>query len=122
AEAVRAPEAVAIATATPDAVPSARMVLLKRFDDDGFVFHTNYDSRKGRELDANPRAALLVYWDPLGRQVRVEGPVERVTQEESEAYFRTRPRGGQLGAHASRQSSVVGGRGELEARMAELER
>lgn len=120
--AVRAPEAIAIATATPDGAPSARMVLLKRFDADGFVFHTNYDSRKGRELDANPRAALLAYWDPLGRQVRVEGPVERVARTESEAYFRTRPRGGQLGAHASRQSSVVGSRDELEARMAELER
>jgi pyridoxamine 5'-phosphate oxidase len=122
AEAVRAPEAVAIATATPDGAPSTRMVLLKRFGSDGFVFHTNYASRKGRELDANPRAALLWYWDPLGRQVRVEGPVERVTPQESEAYFRTRPRGGQLGALASRQSSVVGSRDELEARMAELER
>jgi pyridoxamine 5'-phosphate oxidase len=122
AAAVRAPEAVAIATAGSEGAPSVRMVLLKRFDVDGFVFHTNYGSRKGRELTANPRAALLAYWDPLGRQVRVEGPVERAARAESEAYFRTRPRGAQLGAHASRQSSVVASRGELEARMTALER
>ena len=120
--AVRAPEAAAVATASADAAPSVRMVLLKRFDERGFVFHTNYGSRKARELDENPRAALLLYWDPLGRQVRVEGPVERVAPAESEAYFRTRPRGAQVGAHASPQSSVVAGRDELEVRVAAVER
>ena len=118
----RAPEAAALATASPMGDPSARMVLLKRFDADGFVFHTNYDSRKGRELEANPRAALLFYWDPLGRQVRIEGPVERVPPEETVEYFGTRPRGAQIGAHASRQSRPIGSREELEARVDELER
>ena len=109
------PEAVALATATLDGAPSARMVLLKRWDENGLVFHTNYESRKGRELEANPRAALLVYWHDVGRQVRAEGGVTRVTPEESEAYFRTRPLGGQLGAWASRQSTVLSGRDELDA-------
>jgi pyridoxamine 5'-phosphate oxidase len=118
---VRAPEAMALATAGDDGVPSVRMVLLKRFDAQGLVFHTHYTSRKGRELEANPRAALLLYWDPLGRQVRVEGQVERVTPEESDAYFGTRPSGGRLSAHASRQSEPVAGRQELERRVAELE-
>ncbi len=121
-ELVQAPETTAVATATLDGAPSVRMVLLKRFDAGGFVFHTNYESRKGAELDANPRAALLLYWEPLGRQVRIEGPVERVSREESEEYFRTRPRGGQVGAHVSRQSSPIGSRKELEARQAEVER
>jgi pyridoxamine 5'-phosphate oxidase len=115
-------EAMAVATATPDGEPSVRMVLLNRFDEQGFVFHTNYDSRKGRELEANPRAALLLYWDALGRQVRVEGAVERVSAAETEAYFRTRPHGAQVGAHASRQSRPVASRDELDARQAELER
>jgi pyridoxamine 5'-phosphate oxidase len=119
--AVRAPEAAAIATATSDGVPSVRMVLFKGFDDDGIVFHTHSTSRKGRELDANPRAALLFYWDPLGRQVRVEGPVERVPDADSDAYFAGRPRGAQIGAHASRQSEVIPGREALERRVAELE-
>jgi len=122
AEVVRAPEAAAVATAAPDGAPSARMVLLKRFDERGFVFHTNYDSRKGRELGANPRAALLFYWDPLGRQVRIEGAAEHVSREESEEYFRTRPRGAQIAAGASQQSRVLSGRAELEQRVAELER
>jgi len=122
AEVVRAPEAAAVATATPDGAPSARMVLLKRFDERGFVFYTHYDSRKGRELEANPRAALLVYWDPVGRQVRIEGAAAAVAPDESESYFRTRPRGGQIGAWASRQSRVLGSREELEERVAELER
>ena len=108
------PEAVALATASPDAVPSLRMVLVKRADERGFVFHTNYGSRKARELDANPRAALLFYWHALGRQVRAEGVVARVASEESEAYYRTRPLGGRLGAWASRQSEVLTGRDELE--------
>ena len=122
AAAVRVPEAMAIATATADGEPSLRMVLLKGFDEHGFVFFTGYASRKGRELDANPRAALLFYWDPLGRQVRVEGAVERVPGDESERYFHSRPRGAQIAALASRQSTVIGSRAELDARVAELER
>ena len=117
---VELPEAAAVATAAPDGRPSVRMVLVKRFDERGFVFHTCYESRKGRELAENPRAALLFYWHPLGRQVRIEGPVERVGRDESEAYFRTRPLGGQLGAAASPQSEVVRGREELDARYEEL--
>jgi pyridoxamine 5'-phosphate oxidase len=114
----RAPEATALATAAIDGAPSVRMVLLKRFDERGFVFHTNYASRKGRELDANPRAALLLYWDPFGRQVRIEGPVERLSREETDAYFRTRPRGAQIGARVSRQSEPIASREELESRIA----
>jgi len=116
------PEAAAVATATRDGSPSARMVLVKRFDERGFVFHTNYGSRKSDELEANPRAALLYYWDPLGRQVRIEGPVERIARAETAEYFRTRPRGAQIGAHASRQSRPIGSREELEAREAEVAR
>ena len=91
------------------------MVLLKSWGEDGFVFHTNYDSRKGRELAENPHAALLFYWEPLGRQVRIEGAVDAPRGEESDAYFATRPRGGQIGAHASHQSEVVGSRAVLDA-------
>ena len=98
------------------------MVLLKRFDESGLVFHTHFTSRKGTELEANPQAALLFSWDPLGRQVRVEGRAARVTPDESDAYFATRPRGAQIGAHASEQSAVVAGRDELERRVDELER
>jgi pyridoxamine 5'-phosphate oxidase len=119
---IRAPHAMALATAAADGAPSVRMVLLKGADDDGFVFFTGYGSRKGGELDANPRAALLFYWDPLGRQVRVEGTVERVGAAESDAYFATRPRAAQLAAAASRQGRVLAGREELDARVAELER
>ena len=119
--AVRAPEAGALATATPGGAPSVRMVLLKRFDEEGIVFHTHATSRKGRELESNPRAALLLYWDQLGRQVRVEGRVERVPEAESDAYFAGRPRGAQVGAHASRQSEVIPGRDALERRVAELD-
>jgi pyridoxamine 5'-phosphate oxidase len=119
--AVRAPEAAAIATATADGVPSVRMVLFKGFDEDGIVFHTHATSRKGRELEANPRAALLFYWDPLGRQVRIEGRVERVPDADSDAYFAGRPRGAQIGAHASQQSEVIPDRESLERRVAELE-
>ena len=118
---VRAPEAAALATATADGRPSARMVLVKRFDERGFVFHTHHRSRKGRELGENPRAALLFYWDALGRQVRIEGSVAPVGRAESETYFRTRPRGGQIGAWASRQSEPLAGRDELEAAVRELE-
>jgi pyridoxamine 5'-phosphate oxidase len=119
---IRAPHAMALATASPDGAPSVRMVLLKDVDDRGFVFYTGYVSRKGAELEANPRAALLFYWDPLGRQVRVEGAVERVADEESDAYFASRPRGAQLAASASKQTAVLLGRNELDARVAELER
>jgi pyridoxamine 5'-phosphate oxidase len=122
ATAVRAPEAMAIATAAADGAPSLRMVLLKAVDERGFVFYTGYESRKGAELAANPRAALLFYWDPLGRQVRVEGGVTKVTAEESERYFHSRPRGAQLAALASRQSTPIGSRAELDARYAELVR
>lgn len=117
---VTAPEAAALATATGDGVPSVRMVLVKRADERGFVFFSNYDSRKGRELAANPRAALLFYWSPLGRQVRVEGPVQHTTAAESEAYVRTRARGSQLSALASPQSQVIESRAVLERRVAEL--
>jgi pyridoxamine 5'-phosphate oxidase len=113
-EVVPVPEAMAIATATPDGAPSVRMVLLKRADEDGFVFHTSYEGRKGRELAANPRAALLFHWGPQGRQVRVEGPVERVSREESEAYFRTRAPKSRLSALVSPQSEVVPDRETLE--------
>jgi len=114
-------EAVALATATSDGAPSVRMVLLKSVDDRGFVFVTNYESRKGRELAENPRAELLFYWPEPGRQVRVEGIVERVSDAESDMYFATRPRGSQLAANASRQSEPLDSREALEARFAELD-
>jgi pyridoxamine 5'-phosphate oxidase len=110
-------EAMALATAAPSGAPSVRMVLLKGFDAAGFVFHTNYASRKGRELDANPRAALLFHWRELGRQVRIEGTVERTSRADSEAYYRTRPPGARLSAWASPQSEPVAGRADLEARV-----
>jgi pyridoxamine 5'-phosphate oxidase len=118
---VVAPEAMTLATAAADGAPSARMVLLKDADEDGFVFYTGYDSRKGGELAENRRAALVFYWQPLGKQVRVEGPVERVSEAESAAYFATRPRGSQLAAWASEQSRPLASREELERRYAELE-
>lgn len=120
--AVEVPEAVALATATADGRPSVRMVLVKGFDEHGFKFHTGYVSRKARELAETGRGALLFYWHPLGRQVRIEGRVEPVADEESEQYFRTRPRGGQIAAWASRQSEVLASREELDSRVAELER
>ena len=119
---LRAPHALALATADADGAPAVRMVLLKGVDEDGFVFFTGYASRKGRALEANPRAALLFYWDPLGRQVRVEGNVERVSPAESDAYFATRPRGAQIAAAASRQGRVLASRQELDDEVAELER
>jgi pyridoxamine 5'-phosphate oxidase len=119
---VEVPEAMTLATADGDGVPSARMVLLKGAGEDGFVFYTGYGSRKSEELEENPRAALVFYWRPLGRQVRVEGSVERVPEPESAAYFATRPRGSQLAAWASRQSRPLGSREELERRYAELDR
>jgi pyridoxamine 5'-phosphate oxidase len=119
---IRAPQAMALATSTADGAPSVRMVLLKGADERGFVFFTGYVSRKAGELDANPRAALLFHWDPLGRQVRVEGHVERVAGQESDAYFATRPRGAQLAAAASQQSSVLRDRAEIDTRVEELAR
>ena len=116
------PEAMALATAAPDGAPSARMVLLKGVEERGLVFFSHYTSRKGRELEANPQAALLFHWPPLGRQVRVEGRVERVSAEESDAYFATRPRAAQLGALASRQSEPLAARAQLNERLAELQR
>jgi pyridoxamine 5'-phosphate oxidase len=115
-------ERMALATATPDGRPSVRIVLLKGIDDDGIEFFTNYGSRKGRELDANPRAAATLYWQPLYRAARLEGPVERLAPEESDAYFATRPRGAQLGAWASAQGSVLRDREELEERVRETDR
>jgi pyridoxamine 5'-phosphate oxidase len=117
---VRMPEAAAVATAANDGAPSVRMVLVKQADEDGFVFYTNYESRKARELAVNPSAALLFYWDPLGRQVRIEGGVERTTAEESAAYIRSRARGSQLSALSSPQSRPIESRAALEARVAEL--
>lgn len=119
---VREPQAMAVATAGGDGSPSVRMVLLKGFDERGFVFFTNYSSQKGTALAENPRAALLWHWDPLGRQVRIEGPVVRTTPEETAAYVRTRPRGSQLSALASPQSKRIKTRAELEQRVADLER
>lgn len=113
-DAVEVPEAVALATATPDGRPSARMVLLKAADARGFAFYTNAESRKGRELAANPHAALLFHWQPLGRQVRVEGLVERVPEAEAAAYFRTRPLASRHAAWASPQSRPLADRAELE--------
>jgi len=114
-------ERMALATATPDGRPSVRIVLLKGIDDDGIRFFTNYASRKGRELEANPRAAATLYWQPLYRAARLEGPVERLTAEESDAYFASRPRGAQIGAWASAQGTVLRDRAELDARVREVE-
>jgi pyridoxamine 5'-phosphate oxidase len=125
AEAIEAklpmPDAMTLATATPDGRPSARMVLLKQVDGAGFVFFTNYRSAKARQLDANPYAALVFYWTQLDRQVRVEGSVTRTSAQESRDYFRTRPRESQIGAWASAQSEVIAGRDVLEQRAHELE-
>jgi len=118
---IRAPHAVVLATSAPDGTPSARMVLVKDFAEAGFSFFTGYVSRKAGELDANPRAALLFYWDTLGRQVRIEGVVARAGDEESDTYFASRPRGAQLAAHASRQSATRASRDELDARVRELD-
>jgi pyridoxamine 5'-phosphate oxidase len=119
--AVQAPEKMALATAAADGSPSVRMVLMKRADEDGIVFFSHYPSRKGRELAENPRAALLFYWEALGRQVRIEGAVQPVSDTESDAYFATRPLGARLSAVASPQSAPVESREWLERRVAELE-
>jgi pyridoxamine 5'-phosphate oxidase len=120
AAAVPEPEAMNVATIGDDGGPSARMVLLKQFDERGFVFFTNYESQKGREVEARPAAALTWRWFPLERQVRARGRAGRVSAEESDAYFATRPRGAQIGAWASPQSQVLANRQELEARVAEV--
>ena len=114
------PEAVSLATATREGRLSSRMVLLKDFDERGFVFYTNYESRKGIELAENPNAALVFYWRQLERQICITGTVSKVSREESEAYFRTRPRGSQIGALTSRQSQVVASREVLESRFQQL--
>ena len=115
------PEAMTLATATPDGRPSARMVLLKQIDHEGFVFFSNYRSPKAAQLDANPYAALVFYWVQLDRQVRVEGSVTTTSEQESRDYFQTRPRESQIGAWASAQSEVISGRDVLEQRARELE-
>ncbi|MEV7172409.1 pyridoxamine 5'-phosphate oxidase [Streptomyces sp. NPDC093224] len=115
------PNAMVVSTATPDGRPSSRTVLLKQFDGRGFVFFTNYGSRKGRELGANPHVALLFPWHPIARQVIVTGTAARIGRDETAAYFRSRPHGSQLGAWASEQSTVIGSRAELDRRYAELE-
>jgi pyridoxamine 5'-phosphate oxidase len=121
-EAVRSepadPNAMSLATVDADGLPDARMVLLKGFDARGFVFYTNLESRKGEELAANPKAALLFHWKSLTRQVRIRGPVERVSEEEADAYFASRPRGAQIGAWASRQSAPLESRFALEKEVA----
>ncbi|HEY3039749.1 MAG TPA: pyridoxamine 5'-phosphate oxidase [Pyrinomonadaceae bacterium] len=118
----RLPESMTLATATEDGRPSARVVLLKQVDHDGFVFYTNYRSAKAKELENNPQAALVFYWVGLDRQVRVEGAVERVSAEESDDYFKTRPRESQLGALASPQSEVIESREVLEKNFRELDK
>ena len=116
------PNAMTLATATRDGKPSARTVLLKGFDERGFVFYTNYESRKGQELAENPWAALVFLWKEIQRQVRIEGHIEKCSPEESDTYFLSRPLGSRLGAYVSQQSQVISSREILEARLAELTR
>ena len=118
AEVVYAPEAMAVATADAAGRPSARMVLLKSWGGDGFVFYTNYDGQKSHDLSANPEAALLFYWEPLGRQVRIEGQATRTTDAESDAYYATRGLGSRIGVYASHQSRPVADRQTLDAQVA----
>ncbi len=118
---MREREAIALVTATSDARPSARMVLLRHVGEDGFGWYSNYSSRKGRELDENAHAALLWYCEPLGRQIRIEGEVRHMDRSASDAYFASRPRGHQIGAHASEQSAVLVNRAALEERLVALE-
>ena len=114
-------EAMTLATSTPDGKPSARIVLLKQADENGFVFYTNYESRKGKELVSNPFASLVFYWNALGRQVRVEGSIEKVSDTESESYFQSRPRESQISAVVSSQSAVVASREYLEEQWKNVE-
>ncbi|XP_025418316.1 pyridoxine-5'-phosphate oxidase isoform X2 [Sipha flava] len=118
---VRQPNAACLATATKSGIPSARFVLLKAFDESGFTFFTNSESRKGRELEENPVAALTIYWDALDRSVRIEGAVEKISEAESTEYFDTRPKSSQIGAHVSRQSTVIASREVLSELNAKLE-
>ncbi|MDQ6760548.1 MAG: pyridoxamine 5'-phosphate oxidase, partial [Acidobacteriota bacterium] len=118
---LKEPNAMTLATASAEGQPSARIVLLKGLDETGFVFYSNYESQKGRELIRNPHAALVFFWAELERQVRVTGVVERTSRAQSETYFHSRPRGSQLGASISQQSSVIAGRTSLETALAELE-
>ena len=115
------PDSFTLATVTPDGHPDARMILLKGVDSKGFVFYTNYESRKADEIAKNPNAAMVFHWNELFRQVRIEGRLEKVTAQESDAYFQTRLRGSRIGAWASKQSSVISNREELEARVREIE-
>jgi pyridoxamine 5'-phosphate oxidase len=115
------PNAMTVATADADGVPAARMLLLKGFDERGFVFYTNFESAKGRDLEQNPRVALLFYWPELERQVRISGDVERVSPEETERYFHSRPRGSQIGASVSRQSAIIPNREALVDAVAHFE-
>jgi pyridoxamine 5'-phosphate oxidase len=117
---IHEPNAMTLATSTLDGKPSARIVLLKGLDDRGFTFFSNYDSRKGREMAANPLASLVLFWGELERQIRIEGRVERVTERESDEYHSSRPRGSQLGAWTSWQSEVIAGREVLETRLSEF--
>jgi len=117
---IRDVNAMSLATASRDAKPSVRIVLLKSFDEDGFVFFTNYESEKGKQLEANPNAALGFYWIELDRQIRISGQVKKTSREESQTYFHSRPVGSQLSAWASRQSAVLDGRRVLDARMEEM--
>ncbi len=118
---IHEPNAMTLATATNDGRPSARIVLLKGFNNDGFMFYTNYLSRKGKEMAKNPLVSVVFFWGGLERQVRIEGIIEKLSREQSEAYFHSRPKKSQLGAVASAQSQEIEGRKELEAKMAELE-
>jgi pyridoxamine 5'-phosphate oxidase len=121
-EAERQPDAMALATATPDGAPSVRMVLVKTFDHRGLTFATNYESQKGRELEANPRAAAAFHWVALHRQVRVNGRIDRCSEEESDAIWNARPRGARLAAAASRQSEPIPDRAALERAFQEMDR
>jgi pyridoxamine 5'-phosphate oxidase len=116
------PNAMTIATSSKNGIPSARIVLLKEFDENGFVFYTNYNSQKGKELEENPFAALIFFWGDLERQIRIEGSVEKVTEEEATEYFNSRPKGSQLGAHTSPQSDTIPNRAFLEYKLADLEK
>jgi pyridoxamine 5'-phosphate oxidase len=118
---LKEPNAMSLATATPDGYPSSRIVLLKEFGEPGFIFYTNYGSQKGRECETNPNVALTFLWAELERQVRIEGTVERISSDKSEAYFRGRPRGSRIGAWVSNQSELIENRAILETRLAEVE-
>lgn len=118
---IRDVNAMSLATATPDGKPSVRIVLLKAFDDRGFTFFTNYDSEKGKHLEANPHAALNFFWPQLERQIRISGSVERTSREDSAAYFHSRPPGSRLGAWVSKQSEVIDSRQILDARLEQME-